>query len=94
MKHSTFIVTLALTTGLLLTACTSSAVSLDNRIQANSYVYNGINFGANRNVDFKKGVRDACRTADGHYTKNHNLFNNNESYRVGWEDGRLQCKGK
>lgn len=76
-------------TGILLTACTSSGVSLEN-----VYIYNDINFGSDRNSDFQHGVRDACRTADGDYTKNHNLFKTNESYRIGWEDGRLQCKGK
>ena len=81
--------TAAIVAGLLLTACTSSGVSMEN-----GYMHNGINFGADRNDDFKQGVRDACKTADGDYTKDHNLFNNNTSYRIGWEDGRLQSKGK
>ena len=90
MKHTkTLLNTALITTGLLLTACTSSGVSMEN-----AYIHNGINFGSDRNADFKHGVRDACRTADGDYTKNRELFNNNESYRIGWEDGRLQCKGK
>lgn len=75
--------------GLLLTACTSSYV-----MDENSYVYRGINFGPDRDANFKKGVQDACKTSDGEYTKDHHLFKTNESYRVGWEDGRLQCKGK
>lgn len=75
--------------GFLFTACTSSDLAPEN-----AYIYNGINFGADRNTEFKQGVRDACRTADGDYTKDHNKFNNNESYKIGWEDGRLQCKGK
>ncbi len=78
-----------LVSGLLFTACTSSTPSLEN-----AYIYNGINFGSDRDESFKHGVKDACHTADGDYTKNHELFNNNESYRIGWEDGRLQCKGK
>lgn len=90
MKQTKILLTTALlTTELLLTACTSSGVSLEN-----AYIYQGINFGSDRNASFKHGVRDACKTADGYYTKDHNLFNNNESYRIGWEDGRLQCKGK
>ena len=60
----------------------------------NSYIYQGINFGSDRNEIFKKGVQDACRTADGYYTKDHKLFKYNESYRVGWENGRLLCKGQ
>lgn len=90
MKQTKILLNTALiTTGLLLTACTSSSPSLEN-----AYIYNGINFGSDRDASFKHGVQDACRTADGDYTKDHNKFNNNESYRIGWEDGRLQCKGK
>ena len=85
----TLLTNAAIATALLLTACTSSGPSLEN-----AYIYNGINFGGDRDESFKQGVRDACRTADGDYTKDHNLFKTNESYRNGWEDGRLQCKGK
>lgn len=88
-NKKTLLTTTALVTGLLLTACTSSTPSMEN-----AYIYNGINFGSNRNADFQQGVRDACRTSDGDYTKNKTLFDDNESYRIGWEDGRLQCKGK
>ena len=80
----------AMLAGFLLSACTSSSPT----VHADDYVYQGINFGADRNADFKQGVRDACRTADGDYTKDHTKFNNNENYKIGWEDGRLQCKGK
>ena len=90
MKHmKTLITTAALVTGLLLSACTSSALPLGE-----AYIYNGINFGSDRDTSFKHGVRDGCKTADGDYTKDHTQFRNNESYKVGWEDGRLQCKGK
>jgi len=85
----TLFTTAIMTTGLLLTACTSSS-----SISYNDYIYQGINFGSDRNASFKKGVQDACRTADGYYTKDRTLFNNNKSYKIGWEDGRLQCKGK
>ncbi|WP_415406496.1 hypothetical protein ACLHDG_12080 [Sulfurovum sp. CS9] len=85
----TFITTTAIVTGLLLTACTSSSIN-----SYNDYVYQGINFGSDRDASFKKGVQDACKTADGDYTKDHTKFNSNESYRIGWEDGRLKCKGK
>ena len=78
-----------LAVGLLLSACSSSSVT-----HANDYVYNNINFGPDRDVNFKQGVRDACKTADGDYTKDHQLYRNDISYRVGWEDGRLKCKGK
>ncbi len=88
-SKKTLIITASIAAGLLLTACTSSGVSLKN-----SYIYNGINFGSDRDANFKLGVRDGCKTSDGDYVKDHNLFNNSESYEVGWEDGRLKCKGK
>ncbi len=72
----------------LLSACTSSTISHNN------YIHKGINFGSDRDANFKKGVRDACRTVDCGYTKDLNKFKNNESYRIGWEDGLLKCKGK
>lgn len=85
----TLMISTAIITGLFLTACTSSPT-----VHANDYMYEGINFGSDRNTDFKQGVQDACRTADGVYTKDHERFKNNVSYKIGWEDGRLQCKGK
>ena len=88
----TLLTTTVIAAGFFLSACTSSA--LPPLASGDTYIYNGVNFGVDRNADFKHGVRDGCRTSDGEYTKNHTLFNNNESYKVGWEDGRLQCKGK
>ncbi len=88
MKYTKiFSLLISMTIGFGLTACTSPTPK-------NSYIYEGINFGSDRNINFQKGVQDACRTADGYYTKDHTLFNGNESYKIGWEDGRLECKGK
>ena len=77
--------------GVWLSGCGSSSITVPI---ANSYVYNGIDFGAERDENFKQGVKDACRTADGYYTKDHALFNTDLSYKDGWEDGRLKCKGR
>ena len=73
---------------LLFSACTSSTISHKN------YVHKGINFGSDRDSDFKKGVRDACRAIGCDYTKDHKKLKNNESYRLGWKEGQLKCKGK
>ena len=62
----TLFTTTVMATGLFLTACTSSS-----SVSYNDYIYNGINFGSDRDASFKKGVQDACKTADGDYTKNH-----------------------
>ncbi len=58
-----------------------------------SFIYQGIDFGHDRNEDYKQGVIDACFTAEGNYTKNHDKFNLNKSYNIGWKNGRLKCKG-
>ena len=82
------LLTLAATAAFLLTACGGGP-----SIGGDTFMYNGHNFGENRNADFQKGVRDGCKTSTGAYTKNHALFNNNNSYHTGWEDGRINCKG-
>ena len=85
----TFLIGNFIAAGIFLSACTSSSVEHEN-----DYIYQGMNFGPDRDIDFKKGVRDACHTADGDYTKDHQMFKNNINYRVGWEDGRIHCKGE
>jgi len=62
--------------------------------QTDAFIYKGINFGENRDVDYQQGVKHGCSTAGGSYTKDHNSFNTSPSYRTGWEAGRLKCKGK
>ncbi len=78
--------------GALLSGCTSSVPQ--QAVNGKSYVYHGIDFGVNRNKSFRQGVMDACRTADGEYTKDHERFNREVSYKNGWEDGHLKCRGK
>lgn len=72
---------------LLLNACASSTSNSNFR-------YQGIDFGPNKDVDYRKGVHDACEPIGCAYTKDLNKLKNNESYRKGWEDGLLKCKGK
>jgi len=40
---------------------------------------------------FQQGYKDGCKTANGIYTKNHKLFNNNLDYHEGWFSGRKKC---
>ncbi len=89
IQTKTFMINFTILIGLLFTACSSSSMP-----QVNDYMYKSINFGPDRDEDFKKGVYDACKTADGDYTKDHQMFKNNISYKTGWEDGRLNCKGE
>jgi len=60
---------------------------------ASDFVYRGHNFGADRDANYRQGVKDGCRTSDGDYTKNHTLFKGANDYHVGWEHGRMHCKG-
>lgn len=79
---------------LFFTGC-GEVPDLDNSVSASSgdFVYRNHNFGSNRDAEYRKGVKDGCKTSDGDYTKNHTLFNAENDYRAGWEHGRLHCKG-
>jgi hypothetical protein len=79
---------------LLFTGC-GERPNIDN-ISASSgdFVYRNHNFGSNRDTEYRKGVKDGCKTSDGDYTKNHTLFDAENDYRVGWEHGRMHCKGR
>ncbi|MCF6207665.1 MAG: hypothetical protein L3J47_12390 [Sulfurovum sp.] len=57
------------------------------------FIYNGHNFGPERDAEYRAGVEDGCKTSNGDYTKNHTAYQTNESYHVGWDHGRLHCKG-
>ena len=93
MKNTKILLaTVMINAGLLMTACTSSGV---NSVGGGTpYMYKGMNFGYDRNANYKLGVVDGCRTATGAYKKNHELFNNNESYKFGWGEGRIKCHNK
>ncbi len=84
---------------LTLTAFTLSAIFLLSGCAGsgpgkNDFIYQGHNFGAHRDANYQVGVKDGCTTASGEYAKNHEKFKHNESYRIGWENGRMNCKGK
>jgi len=80
---------------ILLSGCVSSEFSEGSMsTQGGDFIYRGHDFGANRNTEYQLGVKDGCKTSDGDYTKNHGLFNENESYHNGWEHGRLHCKSQ
>jgi len=73
--------------GLSLMSCSSK-----HHVSRNDFVYNGINFGADRDASYQQGVRDGCATTAGNYTKDSDRFKVDKSYRVGWADGRLQSE--
>jgi len=78
--------------GMFLSGCTSS--SMEDMHHGTPYVYQGMHFGYDRDASFKHGVQDGCKTATGEYVKNHELFNNDESYKFGWGEGRITCHDK
>ena len=73
----------------LLGCSTSTVISTTD-----DFMHKGYNFGPNKNADFRKGVVDACRPIDCDYIKDLKKLRENESYRKGWEEGLLKCKGK
>jgi len=81
-------------TGTLLFTGFGEVPDLDNvNASAGDFVYKGHDFGANRDANYRQGVKDGCSTSDGDYTKNHALFKGEKGYRAGWEHGRMHCKG-
>jgi hypothetical protein len=65
-----------ITIALFLVGCSQSA----SKIDLNSHTQM-----------FQRGYKDGCRTANGNYTKNHKLFNDNLEYHEGWFGGRKEC---
>jgi len=88
MQYTNIFVVGAVAIGLLLSSCSSK----QNHVSKNNFIYNGINFGTDKDASYKQGVQDGCYTTAGNYTKNSNRFNTDKSYRLGWADGRLQCE--
>ena len=89
-------IVLAVTGALALSGCSglnpfATPSPAEPSATSGNFSYQGHDFGANRDAGFRHGVIDGCKTAGGHYTKNHTLFRGNPSYKAGWENGRLTC---
>jgi len=90
-----------LTKGTLLAASLSIVIFLSGCVSPapnivpgeEDFIYRGHDFGPDRDAAYRQGVKDGCRTSDGDYTKNHAAYETEESYHMGWEHGRLHCKG-
>jgi len=80
----------------VLNGCGNTAPDLPQSLTVtdDDFIYEGHNFGPNRNDIYKQGVKDGCSTSDGDYRKDHTLFQTSLDYHDGWEHGRLHCKGK
>jgi hypothetical protein len=61
-------------------------------IDNNLYYYGGFNFGANRDSNFRQGVKDGCESARGNWRKNIFMYNHILSYRDGWKTGYDRCR--
>ena len=82
-----FITKITITVPLTFTACSTHETA-----GPNGYVYKAINFGENRSETYIKGIKDGCKTAQGEYRKNHQLFKNDNMYHDGWFAGRNKCR--
>ena len=95
MPYKTLILaSIFLAGSLLFTGCGEGPNTDSISVSNGDFVYRDHNFGSNRDVEYRKGVKDGCKTSDGDYTKNHTLFDAENDYRVGWEHGRMHCKGR
>jgi len=91
MTHKSYMLMLiSVSLGLLLSACTGARTPAAR----GDFVYHGHDFGPHRNAEYRAGVVDGCKTADGEYTKDHARFKVDIDYHDGWEHGRLHCKGR
>jgi len=91
MRQKKWMAVTIMAIGVSMTACNSIPMFNSG---GEEFVHNDISFGYDKNPDFKSGVVDGCKTSSGKYTKNHTSFKTNESYRMGWGSGRLQCKSE
>ena len=88
-KRVVFVIILAIVM-IGITACKKKSPSVSHRYVA---PYKPVDiFGKSEN--FKIGANDGCLTADGKYTKQHDLFNTNIEYYNGWFAGRRNCEGR
>ena len=77
----------------MINGCVQTAPEIPRAAGVDDFVFEGYNFGPHTDPLFRQGVKDGCRTADGTYTKNHEEYNKDGAYQVGWNDGRLKCTG-
>jgi hypothetical protein len=63
-------------------------------VEAGYFCYAGINFGKNLSPMYKKGIIDGCRTGQGYFFKNYEIFRTISSYKDGWIEGRKRCRPK
>jgi len=89
IRNKITIGTLSLVIAPIFIACSGSP-----KVSSNDFVYNGYNFGPDRNAGYKAGIYDGCKTSTGEYAKDHEKFKLDIDYHNGWEHGRLKCKGK
>ena len=93
-KHSVKLLCLLGSTLFLFNGCVGTSVSRCSSTAPSRgyFCYQGYNFGRDLSVPYKQGVKDGCRTANGHFSKNYRLSANTKSYVKGWDKGRATCK--
>ena len=60
--------------------------------KAGYFCYKAHNFGKDVSGNYKQGVKDGCRTGEGHFRRDYSLSASSEDYRKGWDAGRAFCK--
>ncbi|NKQ40956.1 MAG: hypothetical protein HF962_05240 [Sulfurovum sp.] len=76
-----------------LSGCVSTTPRCTSNTNASAYFcYQGYNFGENKTTQYRLGVKDGCKTANGRFTKNYKLSGSSTDYVKGWDKGRATCK--
>jgi len=67
-------------------------ISIADDCGKKSFCYKGFNFGPSQGLEFEKGIKDGCKTAEGIFKKNYTLSSSSIKYKNGWMLGRIKCK--
>ncbi len=78
----------------LINSCSSKKIILDpNECKKEGlFCYKGVSYGKDRGPEFRRGVKDGCKTGEGTFTKDYSLSSTSKDYFDGWMLGRSKCK--
>ena len=63
----------------------------DDGSHTNNYYHNNYDYGSGRNYAYRDGVREGCESRRA-WRQNNYRYNNDSSYRSGWQAGYSQCR--
>ena len=63
----------------------------DDGSHTSNYYHNNYDYGSGRNYAYRDGVREGCESRRS-WRQNNYRYNNDSSYRSGWQAGYRQCR--